>query len=279
MPAEADANEGGRRRSVVRGGLALAAVVGACGLGGWLLHEDLPTGPPGARADALAARVEAAVDRDAWERTGAVRWTFFGHAHLWDRERELHRVRWDGKEVLLRFADRGGRAWVDGVEVTGERRRALLDDAHAFWINDSFWLNPLVKLFDEGVTRRIVTEANGSEALLVTYAAGGRTPGDSYLWRVGDDGLPTAWKMWVSVLPIGGVEVSWEAYRTLGSGARVATLHRGGPFAFEITDVAGEATLRELVGTDPDPFAPIVEEELAATARAPGSPGSPLPGR
>ncbi len=35
-----------------------------------------------------------AVDSDAWERIGAVRWTFRGNrSHLWDRERQLVRVR------------------------------------------------------------------------------------------------------------------------------------------------------------------------------------------
>ena len=48
------------------------------------------------------------------------------------------------------------------------------------------------------------------------------TPGDAYLWEVGADGLPVAWRMWVQVLPIEGLRVTREDWVTLATGARVA---------------------------------------------------------
>jgi hypothetical protein len=99
---------------------------------------------------------------------------------------------------------------------------------------------------------------DGTRGLLVSYASGGVTPGDAYLWIVGDDGLPRAWKMWVTVIPIGGVQASWERWITLSTGARVATRHAMGPITLELTDVEGASTLGELEPGD-DPFAALVE--------------------
>ena len=102
---------------------------------------------------------------------------------------------------------------------------------------------------------------DGEESLLVSYASGGLTPGDAYLWRVGPDGTPTAWKLWVSILPIGGVETSWEGWVTLDTGARISTRHAGPlGLTLELTDVEGAATLDALVD-GPDPFAPLFERE------------------
>jgi len=180
------------------------------------------------------------------------------HAHLWDRQRGYARVRWGDDEVLLRLGDRSGRAVHDGEVLRGEEARALLEGAYARFINDSFWLNPLVKLFDDGVRRETVALREGGTGLLVTYTQGGLTPGDSYLWLVGDDDLPRAVRMWVSVVPIGGFYVPWEGWESLSTGARVATVHPGpmNAWTLRLTDVAGAPTLEALVGPE-DPFAPL----------------------
>lgn len=236
--------------SILGGGLVLAL----CALGIYA-DQPRPTGASGQDAEALATRIEDAIDLAAWARTGAVRWTFAGrNQHLWDRRRGLVRVRWDDVEVLLREGGSAGRAYRGGAEVTGREGQALRERAHAAWINDSFWLNAAAKLHDEGTTRRLVAD----DQLLVEYASGGLTPGDAYLWHVGEDGLPVAWQMWVSVLPVGGVRASFEDWVTLSTGARVSTRRAGAfGFALTMTDVAGAATLAELVGPE-DPFAPIL---------------------
>lgn len=200
----------------------------------------------------------AAVGGEAWARTGAVRWTFAGrHRHLWDRARGYARVRWDDVDARLRLGDRSGVVTRGGRRLEPEEARALLDEAYGRWVNDSFWLNPVVKVFDEGVRRELV-ELEGDlpagasrQGLLVTYTSGGLTPGDAYLWIVDAQGRPLAWRMWVSIVPIGGLEVSWERWVTLGTGARVATLHRLGPLRLELTDVAGAADLSTLAADDP----------------------------
>jgi hypothetical protein len=229
------------------------------GIGGGLIaHDPRPHGEAGPTADELARRVEAAVHREAWEDTLALRWTFAGrHRHLWDRARRLHRLEQDTLVTLLRLDDQSGRSWLDGEELQGEELSEALSNAYAAFINDSFWLNPLVKLFDPGVQRMVVREAGAADALLVSFTAGGRTPGDAYLWELGADGTPARWRMWVSIIPIGGVACSWGGWAELETGARVSTLHECGPFTLRLEDVAGSRSLQEMAGSDP--FAPLFE--------------------
>lgn len=237
--------------------VALLALVVAATIAFFVVDEPRPTGREGADADALATRLEKAVDVEAWRRTGAVRWSFAGkRSHLWDRERDLVRVRWSDVEVLLRTQERTGIAYRSGNEVPGEVGTALVEEAYAGWINDSFWLNPIAMFRGEGVSRAAVQLENGDEGLLISYSSGGLTPGDAYLWLAGEDGLPQAWRMWVSIIPVGGVETSWEGWQTLATGARIATRHVG-PFGLtlELTNVEGAATLAELV--EDDPFAAL----------------------
>ena len=72
---------------------------------GYSLNDPRPEGQPGPEADALARSMEAAVDKEAWDRTGAVRWSFFEqHHYVWDRERDLVELRWGDSRALFRTA-------------------------------------------------------------------------------------------------------------------------------------------------------------------------------
>lgn len=230
---------------------AVAAVVA-----GLVLDEPRPVGTPGPEADALARRMEAAVRADRWEQTGAVQWTFFVNHHLWDKQRGFVEVRQRDLRVLLRTSDQTGVAYRGGEALRGEELREALDSAWGYFCNDSFWLNPVVKLFDPGTTRSIV-QVEGRDALLVEYSSGGVTPGDAYLWLVDDDGTPNEWRMWVGILPVGGIAAPWDGFVTLSTGARVATRHGDGLLGFQLEDVRGAATLAELVPGE-DPFAPLL---------------------
>ena len=254
----------------------MALLVGA----GWLavvfLSKPLPKGESGPRADELARGIEKAIDKEAWARTGAVKWTFRGqNRHLWDRQRNFDRVIMGENYVLCDLNKKTGVAFAKRKRVGAAMERKLIDKAYASWINDSFWLNPLVKLFDDGVTRSTVSldagkpegqvngQPAGGAALLITYGGGGLTPGDSYLWvlpqAAGGVGRPLAWRMWVSIIPVKGLETSWDGWTQLASGAWVATHHQlsGTGVKLDLTDVAGAATLKDLV-PGPDPFAMLV---------------------
>jgi hypothetical protein len=235
--------------------LALLLVVGF-GVLYFALRHPRPRGTPGPAADALAHAMERAVDTDAYARTGAVRWGFRKHTHLWDRTRNLARVRWGKHEVLLDVHRQDGRAFTDGREESGNAKKKLVERAYKRFINDSFWLNPVAKLFDAGVTRSLF-QHDGRVALLIPYSSGGVTPGDSYLWIVDENKRPTAWQLFVSVLPIPGVEITWEGWTRLPTGAWISTSHRlAGREVVTILQPAAAPTLAE-IEPGPDPFAPL----------------------
>lgn len=238
---------------LILGVLALAAVA-------YFAHEPRPRGKPGLQADALARSMETAVRKDDWDQTRFVRWSFFDkHHYVWDKERGLVELLWGETRALFRTADQSGRVWSKGTEQTGQDRDRALRTAYSYWINDSFWLNPVVKLFDPGVERGLVQLDDGREALLVTYTSGGVTPGDGYLWIPGPDGLPQAWRMWVRIIPIGGLEATWEGWVELSTGAKISTQHEAaGKRMTFITNLAGAQSLESL-DVDPGLFDPLLE--------------------
>jgi hypothetical protein len=217
--------------------------------------EVRPEARSGVDADALARRLADAVHADAWARTGAVTWRFAGkNTHLWDRQRGLIRVGW-GEIEVIRWLDRdAGLAFEQGRAVPAERLAELLRDAYARWVNDSFWLNPISKLFDDGVVRGVVSGGD----LLVRYTRGGLTPGDAYAWHPGPDGLPVSWRLWTSNVPIAGMRATWEGWTRLRTGALVSTRHVIGPYTLVIDQVDGAESVAALTG-GADPFAPLLE--------------------
>jgi hypothetical protein len=237
----------------ILGFIVLVAIAGTSCLG-----HSLPNAVPGPEADALAHRMERGVAIDAWQRTGAVRFTFRDAQHLWDRTRNLDRIRFPGgNEVLLDVATKHGRATHEGTLLVGERADKLVEKAYARFCNDTFWLNPIAKLFDDGVTRSRAVDKDG-ESLVIHYASGGVTPGDTYQWLVGQDDLPRAWRLFVSIIKIKGLQMSWQDWQTLSTGARIATDHRVGRIdALRLRDIVGGATLAE-VEPGADPFAALV---------------------
>lgn len=239
------------KRWLIRIATILAVTIAVALIAGWVANEPRPTGTPGPEADALARRIEAAIDKSAWDAVGAVAWkSSHRYDHLWDRRRKLARVRWDDFEVLIDLAEQKGMALRNGVEVEGAEGNRLIEIAHRRWSNDSFWLNPLAKMFDPESERAIVKTENGRDGLLMSYGSGGFAPGDAYLWILGEDDLPRAWKLWVSAFPIGGTEVTWSGWITLANGARISTRHEGLIWV-DIDDVHAAASLSGLEAYDP----------------------------
>ena len=224
--------------------------------------ETMPTGTTGPAADALANKVLAAINKPAWDTTGVIQWTFRGeHDFLWDKERNLVKVNWADNEVLVVLDETTGKAWKGGEEVTGAEGDKLVKEAWSYFCNDSFWLNAPSKVFDPGTERKIVDLPDGKKGLMISYKSGGVTPGDSYLWLLDDNGLPTSYKMWVSIIPIGGVQVSWGDYTTVSTGAKLATTHNAKVFGRDlqipITNIKAATDLTKF-GLSTDPFQPIL---------------------
>jgi hypothetical protein len=189
--------------------------------------KPLPLGQKGPEAELLTNKIQTAINQKAWDSTAAVAFTFMGnHHYLWDKKHNLVQVQWDNKTVIYNNQTLEGVAYQDVEQLTGEDKTNTIKKANDFFNNDSFWLIAPFKLRDQGTTRSIVKIGN-ENALLVTYNAGGSTPGDSYLWFVDANNIPRAWQMWVGIIPVGGIETSWEDWTTFPNGLKIATDHKG----------------------------------------------------
>ncbi|XRE44710.1 hypothetical protein ACIVBQ_002914 [Tenacibaculum discolor] len=186
-------------------------------------NESLPTGKQGPKADALATKMLKALNYEAYKTTRFIEWSFRGkHFYKWDKQENIVEVSWDSNKVnLYTKSPEKSIVLVDGKEV---ENKEILQKAIDYFNNDSFWLVAPYKVFENGIERRIV-EYEGKEALLVTYTTGGSTPGDSYLWILDESGKPTSYKMWVSIIPTGGMEATWNDWITTESGAVLPTKH------------------------------------------------------
>lgn len=203
----------------------------------FIYDQPLPSGEAGPEAEALAHKMLHAINSPAYEQTRYLEWSFAGgkHHYIWDKEHNAVEVIWDDFVVQLNLnAYPKSSVLKKGVALGGASKKKAIEKAVAFFNNDSFWLVAPFKVFDPGTERRIVKLKDGSPSLLVTYTTGGSTPGDSYLWKLGDNGFPESFQMWVSIIPVGGLEASWEAWQVMESGVFLPALHRLGPFSLNM---------------------------------------------
>jgi hypothetical protein len=212
------------------------------GVVGYLvLNEAKPSGTAGPAAEALADKMLAATNKAAWDTTQVVSWDFAGrNQYRWNKAQDSVDVTSGDVLVKLHTKSVTGAAYRNGSLVTGAEADELVQKAWSNFCNDSFWLVAPYKVRDPGTSRSLVKLPSGDDALLITYDSGGVTPGDSYLWILDETGLPTAWKMWVNIIPIGGVEASWENYMTLPSGAVVAQSHKIIVIPLELSGITEE---------------------------------------
>ena len=239
----------------ILGVLLLIVILLAVGTG-IAFHEKEPAGKNPSEADNLARAMMAAVDKPAWDSTRWVQWTFrSGNTYVWDKERHYVLVSKNNQEVRFNAHTMSGNVSISGQAAEGKKIPKLIQKAWSAFCNDSFWLNPVVKAFDDGTKRTMVTLKDGREGIKVTFGSGGVTPGDSYVWILGADNLPVAWKMWVSIIPVGGIETTWDKWSTLPTGARIATHHSAfGRNVEMISNLNAGLTYTDL-GYETDPFA------------------------
>ena len=209
--------------------------------------EPAPEGVAGPKADQLAEKMLTALSYDKWETSRYVTWSFRGeHDYVWDKEANEVRVSWDGKSVLLSTQDHLNDAIVTPVNSAPEVDEKAVNDAWSYFCNDSFWLIAPYKLFDPGVTRSIVSSEDGKESLLISYGSGGVTPGDKYLWHLDAHHIPTSYQMWVQIIPVGGIEATWENWIKTSTGAFISTSHSIAGTPLELTNVHTAQSLTEL---------------------------------
>lgn len=203
-----------------------------------IMSEDRPDEMEGENADALAQSMLEVLNKPAWDTLKYLKWEFMkGHRYLWDKQGNRAIVEWDDNRVLLDLDKVDGKAYKSEVEVTGEQKEKLIQNAWSFWCNDSFWMFAPFKVFDPGTKRSVVQTKNGQLGLMVTYESGGVTPGDGYLWLLDERNIPTGYKMWTSIIPIKGMYMSWENWQVLRGGAKVAISHKSPLLSFDMKGV------------------------------------------
>ena len=249
-------------------GIIFLGIAMSAGVACFVFSHRLPESTPGDAAKALATRVEQAVNLKAFYQIPVLSFGFRDrNQHLWDKHRGLSRVVYgkekEQTEILFHLSTKKGIAFYKGERLTGEAEAEALKEGYSRWANDSFWLNPITKLRDKGVTLSVPQDDPNS--LLVAFSSGGVTPGDTYRIYLGEDGKPTAIEMWVSALPIKGARVSWKDWQEV-DGAWIANGHR---FSFGasvgLTDIKAAKTAAAL-NNGVDPFARLFEAEGAKPA-------------
>ena len=195
-------------------------------------NEKLPEGKKGKEADALAIKMLNALNHEAYENTEVLEWSFRNTNHYkWLKNENIVYVNWDDKKVVLHTkSPEKSTASVNGKQTDD---KLLIEKATGFFNNDSFWLVAPHKIFDPGTERRIVKHKD-KDALLVTYTSGGSTPGDSYLWILDENYLPTSFKMWISIIPIGGVSATWSNWINTKAGIKISSTHELSLFGMEL---------------------------------------------
>ncbi len=225
------------------------------------VHETAPSGQSPSKADQKAHTLLEAINYKAWDSTAYIRWTFTGgHHYIWDKKRNWIEIQWENNRVLLRLNEGPrGVAFTQGEPdpiQDSAKAQQKINTAWSYFCNDEFWLNGPAKIFDPGTKRSIVPQDNQRDGLLVHYTQGGVTPGDKYMWIQDSTGKPKKCKMWVSIIPIGGVTATWEEWQQLSTGAWIASQHQMLFFTINITNLKGGMELTD-VTERPDVFQPL----------------------
>ncbi|WP_405369203.1 hypothetical protein [Nonlabens sp. Asnod2-A12] len=176
-----------------------------------IYNEDVPQGTSGKPADDLAFKILEAIDHKQFTEAREIHWTFRGvNRYEWKVQQNLVDVYWDNYRVSYQTQfPKISFAFKDGKTLKGKEKDDAIAYAAKNFNNDSFWVVAPHKVLDIGTTRELITE-DGKEKLLVKYNSGGTTPGDAYLWEVDENYRPTSFKMWVSILPLDGLEAKWS---------------------------------------------------------------------
>ncbi|WP_343765077.1 hypothetical protein [Gangjinia marincola] len=186
-------------------------------------NEALPKGSSSTEADQLAQKMLTALNYDAYKDTRYLKWTFRKRDYVWDRENNLVDIKWDNTVVNLRILiPELSNVFINGEIPSAKDKTEAIENAISRFNNDSFWLIAPYKVMDPGTIRSLVTLNESTQGLKVTYSTGGTTPGDSYVWVLDENYIPQYYKMWVDIIPVGGLKATWINFEEMESGARIA---------------------------------------------------------
>ena len=197
-------------------------------------------------ADEVAYRMLEALNAPAWDSLAYLQWTFMDmHHYKWDKHNHIAHITWDNNRVILNTKTVTGRAFKNEVELIGEDAKKVLSKAWDYWCNDSFWMFAPYKIFDAGTQRSLVETDKGKYGLMIHYTSGGVTPGDKYVWHLNQDYIPLSYDMFVEIIPVQGLNVSWDNWENIGN-AKLSTLHGSKLFSMEMKNVKGGQSLNDI---------------------------------
>jgi len=220
------------------------------------MSEPKPEGIAGPQAEALAHKMLKTVNKEAFDTLPYLQWEFFrpGQKYLWDKRNNKAIIEFADYKVLFNLNTMDAKCYQNGKLLTGEDYEKAKQKAWSNWCNDSFWMLAPFKVFDKGTTRKLVTIEN-RDHLMIEYASGGVTPGDTYLWILDENGRPEGWKMWTSILPIKGIYNAWSGWKVF-EGIQFSTTHDFFGKQVSMKDVMAAKTLKEF-GYSENPFLEI----------------------
>lgn len=224
-----------------------------------VISDPLPEGKSGSDADKWVQQIQTKLNRPAYDTLAYLKWEFFrpGQKYLWDKQRNLAVIEWAGNKAIMNLTSQVAITYADGVQQEGDAHEALKQKAWSNWCNDSFWMFAPFKMNDPGTSREIVELEEGGKGLKISYSDGGVTPGDSYVWMIGDDNVPTGYRMWTSIIPVQGMYSGWSGWES-HKGVLLSTKHDLLGKEVEMSGVAAGHTLEE-VGYSNDPFAQLMK--------------------
>ena len=202
----------------------------------FFINQDIPKGSEGLAAEELCQRIEKQIGIDRWKSIAALSFVFHGAEHFRDNLRDYREVSWkEGNDFYRVQYDKKGNylAYRNEVLRTDEDSKHIYLEAKKRHTNDFFWLQPFLQLRAPGAKLYFVQE----RALLVHYESGGDTPGDTYLIITDAEAKPLRWQMWASILPIKGMEFSFEAWEKTKSGVSFSIEHSSSIFDIKITEL------------------------------------------
>jgi len=219
-----------------------------------VFSEKKPEGAVGTEANKLAYAMMDKLNKRAFDSIPYLSFEFFsgGHKYFWDKKNNKVIVEWDKNKVIMNLNSLEAQSFIGSQQIPGEAGDKLRNKAWSYWCNDSFWLIAPFKVFDKGTVRKRLTTEEGEKGLLIEYLSGGVTPGDSYLWILNEENIPTGWKMWTSILPVEGLYTSWTGWADF-MGAKLSLNHKLAGKDVEMKNVKTGTSFTEF-GYTSDPF-------------------------
>lgn len=177
-------------------------------------------------ADSLADLVIKKTNGGCWDSVRIISWTFLNHKQVWDKSRSLYILEGKNEKTIIDLNNPSyGIAYKKTQLLSGADKTKQLTKAYDTWANDSFWLNPFWKFYDNTVSRRIYIDKKQRQHLVVYYKTG-EDIGDLYDWTIGNDNLPSKWNLFVKIIPFNNLGISWSDWKKFDCGLQISQKHK-----------------------------------------------------